>query len=218
MPYALLWGFTAFLMRYVPYIGTWIAVIPPALFTFAISDGWGLPIGILALYIGLELIISNFVKPLLYGKHLGWSRGRSARGDGFWAFLWGPIGMILSWPLTTCLLVAGKHLSQSRFLSVLLGDGTGALAAGRLLSTPCRSRPGWKPTIVEKELIARSKEEVFDDLLIPTLLNASKEAARGSFRNEELAFYHLLCPRFCRERCGFSYRKGGTSQPLSACG
>jgi predicted PurR-regulated permease PerM len=188
VPYALLWGFTAFLMRYVPYIGTWISVIPPALFTFAISDGWSLPIGILTLYIGLELITGNFVEPLLYGKHLGLSEVAQLVATAFWAFLWGPIGMILAWPLTTCLLVAGKYLSQSRFLSVLLGDEPVLSPQVAFYQRLAARDQDEADTIVEKELIARSKEGVFDDLLIPTLLNASKEAAQGQLSNEELAF------------------------------
>jgi predicted PurR-regulated permease PerM len=120
--YALLWGFIATLMRYVPYIGTWIGLIPPVLFSFATAPGWGQPLAVLALFIGLEVICNNILEPWLYGSSMGLSEVAQLVAAGFWAFLWGPIGLILSGPLTACLLVLGRHVRQFEFLQVLLGD------------------------------------------------------------------------------------------------
>jgi predicted PurR-regulated permease PerM len=124
--YALLWGFIAAVMRYVPYIGTWIGVIPPMLFSFATAPawggGWGQPIAVFVLFIGLELLCNNIFEPWLYGSSMGLSEVAQLVAAGFWAFLWGPIGLILSGPLTACLLVLGRHVRQLEFLDVLLGD------------------------------------------------------------------------------------------------
>jgi predicted PurR-regulated permease PerM len=124
--YALLWGFIATLMRYVPYVGTWIGLIPPVLFSFATAPawggGWGQPVAVLALFIGLEIICNNIFEPWLYGSSMGLSEVAQLVAAGFWAFLWGPIGLILSGPLTACLLVLGKHVRRFEFLDVLLGD------------------------------------------------------------------------------------------------
>jgi predicted PurR-regulated permease PerM/methylmalonyl-CoA mutase cobalamin-binding subunit len=124
--YALLWGFIATLMRYVPYIGTWIGLIPPVLFSFATAPdwggGWGQPMAVLALFIGLELVCNNVLEPWLYGSSMGLSEVAQLVAAGFWAFLWGPIGLVLSGPLTACLLVLGKHVRRFQFLDVLLGD------------------------------------------------------------------------------------------------
>lgn len=120
--YALLWGVIATLMRYVPYVGTWLGLIPPVLYSFATASGWGEPIAVLVLFVGLELVCNNVFEPWLYGKSMGLSEVAQLVAAGFWAFLWGPIGLILSGPLTTCLLVLGKHVSRFRFLEVMLGD------------------------------------------------------------------------------------------------
>jgi predicted PurR-regulated permease PerM len=124
--YSLLWGLIATMMRYVPYIGTWIGLIPPVLFSFATAPdwggGWGQPFAVLALFIGLEVICNNVLEPWLYGSSMGLSEVAQLVAAGFWAFLWGPIGLILSGPLTACLLVLGKHVRRFEFLDVLLGD------------------------------------------------------------------------------------------------
>jgi len=124
--YVLLWGFIATVMRYVPYIGTWIGLIPPVLFSFATAPawggGWGQPAAVLVLYFGLELIAANVVEPWLYGSSMGLSEIAQLVATAFWAYLWGPIGLILASPLTACLLVLGKYVRGAEFLEVILGD------------------------------------------------------------------------------------------------
>lgn len=124
--YVMLWGFIAAVMRYVPYIGTWVGLIPPVLFSFATASswlgGWGQPIAVLLLYFCLELLVANVVEPWLYGASMGLSEVAQLVAAAFWAFLWGPIGLILSGPLTACLLVLGKYVRGAEFLAVILGD------------------------------------------------------------------------------------------------
>ena len=124
--YALLWGFIASVMRYVPYIGTPIGLIPPVLFSFATAPewggGWGQPLAVLALFVVLEIIGNNVFEPWLYGKSMGLSEVAQIISAGFWAFLWGPIGLILSGPVMVCLLVLGRHVKRFQSLAVLLGD------------------------------------------------------------------------------------------------
>ena len=126
MKYSILWGFIATLMRYVPYIGTWIGLIPPVLFSFATApawgDGWGQPIAVAVLFLGLEAICNNLVEPRVYGQSMGLSEVAQLVSAALWAFLWGPMGLILSGPLTVCLLVLGRHVSRFNFFVVLLGD------------------------------------------------------------------------------------------------
>jgi predicted PurR-regulated permease PerM len=124
--YVILWGFLAALMRYIPYIGTWIGLIPVLLFTFATAPawggGWGQPICVLALYCCLELITGNVVEPVVYGSSMGLSEVAQLIAAAFWSFLWGPIGLILSAPMTACLLILGKYVRGLEFIEVLLGD------------------------------------------------------------------------------------------------
>jgi len=188
VPYAPLWGFTAFLMRYIPYVGTWIGVLPPAVFTFAVSDGLALPLGVVALFLGLEILCNNLVEPMLYGKQLGLSEVAQLVATAFWAFLWGPIGMILAWPLTTCLLVVGKYFPQFRFLNVLLGDQPVLAPQVAFYQRLAAGDQDEADKIVEKELATRPVEEVFDDLLIPSLVEVNKDLAAGRISDKELAF------------------------------
>jgi hypothetical protein len=113
-------------MRYVPYVGTILGLLPAVLFSFATAPdwggGWGQPLAVLALFVGLEVLTNNVFEPWLYGKSMGLSEVAQIIAAAFWAFLWGPIGLILSGPLTTCLLVLGKHVNRFSFLEVMLGD------------------------------------------------------------------------------------------------
>lgn len=188
VPYAPLWGFVAFLMRYVPYIGTWIGVIPPALLTFAISDGWWLTVGVLALFLGLEALCNNIFEPLLYGKRLGLSEVAQLVATAFWAFLWGPVGMVLAWPLTTCLLVMGKYVPHWRFLSVLLGDEPVLSPRVAFYQRLAARDQDEAAAIAEKELAARPADQVFDDLLVPALSAARQDTADRRLSDEDLGF------------------------------
>jgi predicted PurR-regulated permease PerM len=130
--YVLLWCFLAALMRYVPYIGTWIGLIPPLLFSFATAPdwggGWGQPAAVFAIYVVAELVVANVIEPWLYGTSIGLSEVAQLVATAFWAFIWGPIGLILAGPLTACLLVLGKYVRGLEFLEVVLGDEACAVA------------------------------------------------------------------------------------------
>ena len=186
--YAPVWGFLGFLMRYVPYIGSWIAAIPPSLFTLAVSDTWGPPIMVFVLFIGLELLVGNVAEPLLYGHSLGMSEVAQLVAAAFWAFLWGPVGLILSGPLTVCLLVLGKYVPQWQFLSVLLGDEpvlSPRIAFYQRLAARDHDEAAG---IIEKELAARPAEQVFDDILVSVLATARRDVAEGRLSDEDLQF------------------------------
>jgi predicted PurR-regulated permease PerM/methylmalonyl-CoA mutase cobalamin-binding subunit len=185
--YAPLWGFIAFLMRYVPYIGTWIGVIPPVLFTFAVSEGWVKPVLVAALFLGLEALCNNFFEPVLYGKSLGLSEVAQLVAAAFWAFLWGPVGLILSGPLTTCLLVVGKYVPQWQFLTVLLGDEPVLSPRVAFYQRLAARDQDEAAEIVEKELEERPAEKVFDDVVIPALAAARRDVRTGRLSEDDLA-------------------------------
>src|SRR5262249_16710584 len=116
------WGFVAGVMRYIPYIGAWVGLIPPLLASFAMSGSWWQPFAVLTFYASLELVVVNVVEPRFVGQSLGVSEVAQIASAAFWAFLWGPMGLVLSSPLTACLLVLGKNVPQLHALEVLLGD------------------------------------------------------------------------------------------------
>ncbi len=122
IPHPLLWGVLGFLLRFIPYIGTPIAAAFPMAMAIAVFPGWS-QLGLtFALYVGLELTIANFIEPWLYGSHTGVSSLAILVAAIFWSMLWGSVGLILSTPLTLCLIIMGSYIPQLRFLKILLGD------------------------------------------------------------------------------------------------
>lgn len=122
VPGAPLWGVVAAVLRFVPYVGPVISAVFPLALAFAVDPGWQMVLWTLALILTLELVSNNIVEPMLYGTSTGLSAISLIAAATFWTALWGPVGLILSTPLTVCLLVLGKTLPQLQFLDTLLGS------------------------------------------------------------------------------------------------
>jgi hypothetical protein len=122
VPYAALWGLCAALFRYVPYAGPVVAAALPLFVSLVVSDGWSQFLAVAALFIVLETISNNFVEPWLYGSSLGISEIGIILTAVVWTVLWGAPGLVLSTPLTVCLVILGEHVPSLRFFSILLSD------------------------------------------------------------------------------------------------
>ena len=122
LPQALLCGILAGAMRFVPYVGVAMAALFAALLALAVDPGWSLVVSTLGLFILLDIVVGQLVEPHLYGHATGLSPLSVVVGAIFWSWLWGPAGLILSTPLTLCLLVAGRHMKGLGVLEVLLGN------------------------------------------------------------------------------------------------
>ena len=122
VPQAMLWGALAGVMRFVPYIGVAVAALFATALSFAVDPGWSLAVSTLALFIVLDIIAAQLLEPRLYGHATGLSPLSVVVAAIFWSSLWGPVGLILSTPLTLCLLVAGRHMKPLGVLELLLGD------------------------------------------------------------------------------------------------
>lgn len=122
IPNAILWGLLTLVLRFVPYIGPVIGMILPLFLALAIAPGWSLVLWVGALFLVTELISNNVVEPWLYGSHTGLSPLAIIISAIFWSWLWGPLGLMLSTPLTVCLVVLGRYVPQFSFLDVLLGN------------------------------------------------------------------------------------------------
>lgn len=156
VPGALLWGTVAAVLRFVPYIGPMISAVFPLALAFAVDDGWTMVLWTLGLIVVLELLSNNVVEPLLYGSSTGLSAISLIAAAMFWTAIWGPMGLILSTPITVCLLVLGRNVPELQFLDILLG------------STPVLDLP----TRIYQRLIAGDVEEAIDI--------ADKEVAESS--------------------------------------
>lgn len=122
IPHPLLWGVCAFLLRFIPYLGTPAAALFPIVLAFAIFPGWTQIALTFSVFLVLEIATANFIEPWLYGAHTGVSSLAILVAAIFWGALWGPVGLILSTPLTMCLMLLGRYVPQLSFLDVLLGD------------------------------------------------------------------------------------------------
>jgi predicted PurR-regulated permease PerM len=122
VPFWFLWGAMTVLLRFVPYVGTWLAALLPILLSFAVSPGWKEPAEIFFCFGTLDLVTGNVVEPLLFGHSTGVTPVALLIAAIFWTWVWGPLGLVLSTPLTVCLVVLGQHVPTLRFLSLLMGD------------------------------------------------------------------------------------------------
>ena len=176
--YAFLWGFLAAVFRYIPYIGVWIAALPPILLSLAMFEGWAKPLLVVGLFLTIELLASNVAEPRLYGRSIGVSEVALLVAAAFWAFLWGPIGLVLSSPLTVCLVVLGKYVPPLKFLDVILGDEP-PLDAHLTFYQRLLARDQDEATqLVLAQAKASSSEQVYDDFLVPALNYAKRDRER----------------------------------------
>lgn len=122
IPSPVLWGFVSGILRFVPYIGAFIAAAFPLTLAIAVDPGWSMLVRTGILYLTVEPLLGYFVEPLLYGRSSGLSPVGLVISATFWAALWGPIGLVLATPLTICLVVMGRHVERLNFLDIMLGD------------------------------------------------------------------------------------------------
>jgi predicted PurR-regulated permease PerM len=175
LKHALLWGLLAAVLRYIPYLGTFLAALFPITVSIAMFDGWTQPVLTIGLILTVELLTFNVAEPLLYGKSIGISEVAQLVSAAFWAFLWGPIGLLLSGPLTVCLLVLGKYVPSLRVLDVLLGDEPALEEELRYYQRLAAKDQDEAVEVVLAHLKANSPERVYDDLLVPALSFARRD-------------------------------------------
>ena len=186
VPNALLWGAFGTVLRFVPYVGPWIAALLPTLLALAVSPGWIKPVLTVALLTAIELILSNVLEPLLYGKHTGISSIALILAAVFWTWLWGPLGLVLATPLTVCMVVMGRHVPRLAFLNVLLSDEEALTPAEdcyhRLLTVGEQD----EIELAEAYLKENSLTALYDAVLIPAMSAAETDARLGALEDEQL--------------------------------
>ncbi|TPI50595.1 AI-2E family transporter [Mesorhizobium sp. B2-6-3] len=187
IPNALLWGMLAVVLRFVPFIGPVIAAVIPLFLAFAVAPGWSLLVWTGALFILAELVISNIVEPWLYGSHTGLSPLAIIVAAVFWAWLWGPVGLVLSTPLTVCLVVLGRHVPQFEFLQILFGDEPVLDPKERLYQRLLADDIDEATDNAEEMLEEKYLIEFHSTVAIPALLLGEQDRARGALTASQLA-------------------------------
>jgi predicted PurR-regulated permease PerM len=177
VPYAVLWGFLAAALRFIPYVGPAVSAILPSALSLAVFPGWVQPFLVIGLILLLELSIYMVLEPLLYGQSAGVSAVALLVAAAFWTWLWGPVGLLLATPLTVCLGVLSKYVPQLEFVGMLMGDepalGTYTSYYQRLVAKDDDEAA----ELVDEYLQTHTLDEVYDDLLLPALTSAKRDRA-----------------------------------------
>jgi predicted PurR-regulated permease PerM len=184
VPNPALWGLIAGMFRFVPYIGVPIAALLPLALSIAVDPGWSVTFWTLGVFIVLESITGQAVEPWLYGRNMGLSALAVVVAAGFWTFVWGPVGLLLSTPLTMCLVVLGRHVDQLRFLDVMLGDAPPMAPEESFYLRMLAGNPDEAAEQAEVYLQDHSLPAYFDDVAIRGLAQAQLDVNRGALTEE----------------------------------
>lgn len=185
VPNALLWGAIAAVLRFIPYIGPWIAAAFPVIMSLAVGTSWTAPALTIGFFIVLELLSNNVMEPLLYGSSTGVSAVALIIAAVFWTWMWGPAGLVLATPLTVCMVVMGRHIPQLSFLSVLLSEEDALTPAEDIYHRLLRKGEHDESEVVEAYLKAHPLASLYDDVLIPVMASAEDDFAAGMVDEEQ---------------------------------
>ncbi|WP_240760003.1 AI-2E family transporter [Lichenicoccus roseus] len=186
VPNPVLWGILSALLRFVPYVGSLLSAVLPMGLAAAIEPGWSMVLWTLGLYVVVEGITGQVIEPMVYGHATGLSPFSVVVAAIFWSWVWGPIGLILSTPLTLCLVVIGRHVERLAFLDVLLGDRPALTPVEsfyqRILAGDADEAEDHAETLLKQ----RSLSTYYDEVALKGLQLAANDAQRGVLEHAQL--------------------------------
>ena len=200
VPNPTLWGILATTLRFIPYLGPWLAAAMPIGLSMAISGDWMAPGLTIGLFVVLELVTNNVLEPWLYGRNTGVSAVAVLLAAVFWTWLWGVVGLLLATPLTVCLLVVGKHVPQLSFLNTLLGDKPVFEPAKRVYQRLLAGDDEEATELLDKYFEHAPLVEVYDTVLIPALGSAETHWRRGEIEETRHTFILQTLKSMIQER------------------
>ena len=187
MPFALVWGFFAALLRFIPYVGAWAGALIPIATSLAVFDGWMQPLLIGGLFAATEAVVVLVLEPLFLARSAGVSSIALVIAAAFWAWLWGPIGLALAIPLTACLVVFARTIDGLEFIEILVSDEPGlephVLYYQRVLAADAQDAA----SLIREAAQAGSTEAVYDAILLPALARARHDRENGQLTPAEYA-------------------------------
>ena len=186
VPNPVLWAILSALLRFVPYIGALISALLPVALAAAVAPGWSMPLWTLGLFLVTEGVTSQAIEPMMYGHSTGLSPFSVIVAAIFWSWIWGPIGLILSTPLTLCLVVLGRHVDRLEFLDVLLGDTPALAPMQNFYQRLLAGDPDEVQEEAERTLKQRSLSTYYDEVALKGLQLAAKDSQRGVLTHGQL--------------------------------
>jgi predicted PurR-regulated permease PerM len=187
-PFAVLWGCLAAMLRFIPYVGPAVAFILPLVFSFAHFPGWTKPLEIVVLFAVVEVALTSFLEPVIYGKTTGISALGLLVAAMFWTWLWGTLGLLLSTPLTVCLAVLGKYVPSLWFFAAILKEEADLDHDVRFYQRLLALDRDGAVAVLTGVLKQTPRVEVFDKVLVPALARAEHDFARGELDETMQAF------------------------------
>jgi predicted PurR-regulated permease PerM len=188
VPYAVTWGSLAAALRFIPYLGAFVAVLLPLALSLAVFPGWLQPVLVVGLFLVLEIMTSSVMEPWFYGQSAGVSQVALLIALTFWTWLWGPAGLLMATPLTVCLIVLGKHLPALEFIVILMGDRPVIQAKARYYQRLLARDEDEATDIVEAYVNTDGRESVYDTVLLPALYYAKQDRDRGLLSEGDAQF------------------------------
>jgi predicted PurR-regulated permease PerM len=186
MPSPIAWGILAMLMRFVPYVGSYIAAAFPALIAAAIDPGWTTVLMVVGLFVIGELTMGQVVEPQVYGRGTGVTPIAVIGSTIFWTWLWGPLGLIIATPITVCLAVIGRHVEGLGFFEVLLGDRPALTPEQSFYQRALIGDAAEATYQAELALRDQSLETYLGHVALGGLKLAERDAARGALGDNQL--------------------------------
>jgi predicted PurR-regulated permease PerM len=187
IPYALLWGTLAAVLRFVPLLGALISAILPTMVALAIFPGWREVLLTAGLFVGVDTLIANLVEPWIVGKRTGVSALALLISALFWTWLWGPLGLLLATPITVCAAAVARHVPELSFLNTLLGDETGLESQVNFYQRVL-AKAGKDALRIARRYAARgSLQRTFDELFVPTLDLVTADEQAGAINHEDVS-------------------------------
>jgi len=184
IPNAALWGIFAALLRFLPYLGIVIAAGFPIALAVAVDPGWALLAWVILLFVGTEFVVANLLEPWVFAASTGLSPVALIAGATFWTWLWGPIGLLLSAPLTVCLVVLGRHVPKLEFLGVMLSNEPVLAPDETFYQRLLANDPEEAIEQAEEFMKDQSLAELFDDVALPALVRAQLDSDEGALSPE----------------------------------
>ncbi|WP_103705631.1 AI-2E family transporter [Paraburkholderia eburnea] len=187
VPGALLFGAVAALLRFVPYIGIWIAAVMATLLAAAIQPQWTMAVWTLIFFIVVDVVAGQFAEPMLYGRRSGLSPLAVVVAAIFWSWLWGPIGLVLSTPLTLCIVTLGRYVDRLNFLTILLGDQPALTPAQTCYQRLLADDPHEALLQADRLLVEMPLIDYYEQVVFEGLRFARNDVLRGVLPAEQLA-------------------------------
>lgn len=186
LPNAALWGLMAGGLRFIPYLGTALGAVLPTLIAFAVMPGWAQPFLVLGWIVVSDIVVGQIVEPLLFGDSTGVTPIALIMSAIFWGTLWGPVGLLLSTPITICLLVLGTHVPQLGFLHILLGDKPALEPYQQIYRRLIRKAVADASSVALAEIETKGPEQGLDDSMGRMVVLAEADRARDRLSTDQI--------------------------------